>query len=69
MQPGTSVVVYRALGSGKSTLFRAIAGIWPFGRGQVQRPAERVLFLPQRAYIPLGSLRHVACYPSPPGTN
>jgi putative ATP-binding cassette transporter len=62
---GTSVVVSGSSGSGKSTLFRAIAGIWPFGSGQVQRPAERVLFLPQRAYIPLGSLRHVVCYPSP----
>jgi vitamin B12/bleomycin/antimicrobial peptide transport system ATP-binding/permease protein len=65
----TSVVVAGSSGSGKSTLFRAIAGIWPFGSGQVQRPAERVLFLPQRAYIPLGSLRHVVCYPSPPSTH
>jgi putative ATP-binding cassette transporter len=65
----TSVVVAGPSGSGKSTLFRAIAGIWPFGHGQVQRPAERVLFLPQRAYIPLGTLRHVICYPSPPGTH
>ncbi len=65
----TSVVVSGPSGSGKSTLFRAIAGIWPFGHGQVQRPAERVLFLPQRAYIPLGTLRHVICYPSPPGTH
>jgi len=62
---GTSVVVSGSSGSGKSTLFRVIAGIWPFGRGQVERPVERVLFLPQRAYIPLGSLRHVVCYPSP----
>ena len=66
---GTSVVVSGPSGSGKSTLFRAIAGIWPFGNGQVQRPAERVLFLPQSPYIPLGSLRHVVCYPSEPGTH
>ena len=65
----TSVVVSGPSGSGKSTLFRAIAGIWPFGHGQVERPAERVLFLPQRAYIPLGTLRHVVCYPSPPDTH
>jgi putative ATP-binding cassette transporter len=65
----TSVVVSGPSGSGKSTLFRAIAGIWPFGHGQVERPAERVLFLPQRAYVPLGTLRHVVCYPSPPGTH
>jgi len=69
LQRGTSVVVSGASGSGKSTLFRAIAGIWPFGHGQVERPVERVLFLPQRAYIPLGSLRHVVCYPSPPATH
>jgi putative ATP-binding cassette transporter len=66
---GTSVVVSGPSGSGKSTLFRAIAGIWPFGSGQVRRPAERVLFLPQSPYIPLGSLRHVVCYPSEPGTH
>src|SRR5580658_7069559 len=66
---GTSVVVSGSSGSGKSTLFRTIAGIWPFGSGQVQRPVERVLFLPQRAYIPLGSLRHVVCYPSEPSTH
>ena len=63
---GTSVVVTGPSGSGKSTLFRVIAGIWPFGSGQVERPTERVMFMPQRAYIPLGSLRHVICYPDPP---
>jgi len=62
----TSVVVSGPSGSGKSTLFRAIAGIWPFGGGTVERPAERMMFLPQRAYIPLGSLRHVVCYPDAP---
>src|SRR6185437_10694495 len=47
-----------------STLFRALAGIWPFGSGRVERPAGRSLFLPQRPYIPLGTLRHVVSYPS-----
>ncbi|MCL2427651.1 MAG: ABC transporter ATP-binding protein/permease [Alphaproteobacteria bacterium] len=61
--PGRSVVVSGPSGSGKSTLFRALAGIWPFGSGQVQRPA-RSLFLPQRTYIPLGTLRHVVTYPA-----
>jgi putative ATP-binding cassette transporter len=65
LEPGHSVVVTGRSGSGKSTLFRAIAGIWPFGTGRVQRPAERCLFLPQRPYIPLGSLRHVISYPHP----
>src|SRR5262249_40120931 len=63
LDPGHSVVVSGRSGSGKSTLFRAIAGIWPFGSGRVQRPTERCLFLPQRPYIPLGSLRHVITYP------
>jgi vitamin B12/bleomycin/antimicrobial peptide transport system ATP-binding/permease protein len=62
---GTSVVVNGASGSGKSTLFRAIAGIWPFGQGNVQRSVETCLFLPQKPYIPLGSLRRVVCYPKP----
>ncbi len=65
-RPGTSVVVTGRTGSGKSTLFRAIAGIWPFGQGSVERPAERCLFLPQRPYIPLGTLRNVITYPSAP---
>jgi putative ATP-binding cassette transporter len=65
-QPGHSIVVTGRSGSGKSTLFRALAGIWPFGQGRVQRPLERCLFLPQRPYIPLGSLRHVISYPHPP---
>ena len=67
-EPGRSVVITGRSGSGKSTLFRAIAGIWPFGDGHVQRPLERCLFLPQRPYIPLGSLRHVITYPHPPDT-
>ncbi|MBV8869331.1 MAG: ABC transporter ATP-binding protein/permease, partial [Acetobacteraceae bacterium] len=62
---GESVVVTGRSGSGKSTLFRAIAGIWPFGTGRIERPAARALFLPQRPYIPLGTLRHVVTYPAP----
>ena len=60
--PGHSVVVSGRSGSGKSTLFRALAGIWPFGGGQVALP-EHSFFLPQRPYIPLGTLRHVVTYP------
>jgi putative ATP-binding cassette transporter len=66
LEPGRSVVVTGRSGSGKSTLFRALAGIWPFGNGRVERPA-RCLFLPQRPYIPLGTLRHVVTYPAEPG--
>jgi vitamin B12/bleomycin/antimicrobial peptide transport system ATP-binding/permease protein len=67
LRPGTSVVVTGRSGTGKSTLFRALAGIWPFGRGTVARPAaEHCLFLPQRPYIPLGTLLHVVAYPLDP---
>ncbi len=64
--PGHSVVVTGRSGSGKSTLFRALAGIWPFGSGTVQMPAASALFLPQRPYIPLGTLRAVISYPATP---
>ncbi|MDN3566571.1 ABC transporter ATP-binding protein/permease [Paeniroseomonas aquatica] len=61
---GDSVVIAGASGSGKSTLFRALAGIWPFGHGTVHGPsAGASLFLPQRPYLPLGSLRRALCYP------
>jgi putative ATP-binding cassette transporter len=60
---GHSVVITGRTGSGKSTLFRVMAGIWPFGHGNVQIP-PRSFFLPQRPYIPLGSLRHVITYPN-----
>ncbi|MEO9190366.1 MAG: ABC transporter ATP-binding protein/permease [Acetobacteraceae bacterium] len=64
-RPGESVVVTGRSGSGKSTLFRALAGIWPFGHGHVERPGTS-LFLPQRPYIPLGTLRHIVTYPAAP---
>jgi putative ATP-binding cassette transporter len=64
LERGEAVVLTGASGSGKSTLFRAIAGIWPFGVGTVQVPeGARALFLPQRPYLPLGSLRRAVCYP------
>jgi putative ATP-binding cassette transporter len=61
---GEAVVIAGASGSGKSTLFRALAGIWPFGRGEVRIPdGARALFLPQRPYLPIGTLRRAVCYP------
>ena len=63
---GKPVLITGRSGSGKSTLFRALAGIWPFGSGKVELPAGRILFLPQRTYIPLGALRYVICYPDTP---
>jgi putative ATP-binding cassette transporter len=63
---GDTVLLGGASGSGKSTLFRAIAGIWPFGRGEIRAsPRARVLFLPQRPYLPIGTLRNVVSYPMP----
>lgn len=50
-------------GCGKSTLLRAIAGIWPHGSGRIERPPVPPLFLSQRPYLPLGSLRDALCYP------
>jgi putative ATP-binding cassette transporter len=64
LHAGTSAVFTGRSGSGKSTLFRALAGIWPFGSGAVEKPAGRTLFLPQRPYLPLGTLRHAIAYPA-----
>jgi putative ATP-binding cassette transporter len=63
LTPGHSVVLTGRSGAGKTTLFRALAGIWPFGSGGVQIPAHS-FFLPQRPYVPLGTLRHVITYPN-----
>jgi putative ATP-binding cassette transporter len=54
-------------GSGKSTLFRAIAGIWPYGQGKIDLPlSARLLLLPQKPYIPMGTLRAALAYPALP---
>jgi putative ATP-binding cassette transporter len=67
LQPGDTALISGPSGAGKSTLFRAIAGIWPFGSGEVRLPrAARVLFLPQKPYLPIGTLREVVSYPTPP---
>ena len=61
---GKATLISGVSGSGKSTLFRALAGIWPFGSGHVNIPAgARVLFLPQKPYIPIGTLRDALKYP------
>ncbi|MDP9143136.1 MAG: ABC transporter ATP-binding protein/permease [Actinomycetota bacterium] len=68
LRQGDTVLLGGASGSGKSTLVRAIAGIWPFGRGDIHVPqGARVLFLPQRPYLPIGVLRDVVSYPMPAG--
>jgi len=66
---GRATLISGASGSGKSTLFRALAGIWPFGQGHVTIPAgARVLFLPQKPYIPIGTLRDAVKYPDEQST-
>ena len=65
VRPGENTLVTGPSGIGKSTLFRALSGIWPFGSGVVKVPAAaRVLFLPQRPYLPIGSLRDAVAYPT-----
>ncbi len=61
--PGDSVLITAPTGTGKSTLLRALAGIWPFGRGRIRLDEGRSLFVPQRPYLPLGSLRTALLYP------
>jgi putative ATP-binding cassette transporter len=61
---GQKVLLMGESGTGKSTLIRAIAGLWPWGSGSVRLPAGvKVAFLPQRPYMPLGTLRQVLSYP------
>jgi putative ATP-binding cassette transporter len=67
--PGERVLISGPTGAGKSTLFRALAGIWPFGRGMVHVPEDaNLLFLPQRPYLPIASLRAAATYPAAAGS-
>jgi vitamin B12/bleomycin/antimicrobial peptide transport system ATP-binding/permease protein len=65
---GDRVVVSGPSGSGKSSLFRALAGIWPYGSGRVSMPeGRRILFLPQKPYLPIATLREELAYPDQPG--
>jgi vitamin B12/bleomycin/antimicrobial peptide transport system ATP-binding/permease protein len=67
VKPGETWLVTGPTGIGKSTLLRAIAGIWPFGAGTVETPSEgSSLFLPQKPYLPIGTLRSVLSYPQSP---
>jgi putative ATP-binding cassette transporter len=62
---GERVLLTGPAGSGKTTLLRVLSGIWPFGSGWVEVPKVVALFLSERTYLPLGSLRDAVCYPSP----
>jgi vitamin B12/bleomycin/antimicrobial peptide transport system ATP-binding/permease protein len=64
VRQGDRLVIQGPSGSGKTTLFRVLAGLWPYGRGLIQLPQDRrALFLPQKPYLPVGTLRDALCFP------
>jgi len=67
LKPHEDVLINGPSGAGKSTFFRSLAGIWPYWKGRIRLPrGARLLFLPQKPYLPLGSLRHAVSYPDEP---
>jgi vitamin B12/bleomycin/antimicrobial peptide transport system ATP-binding/permease protein len=64
--PGEKVLVVGESGTGKSTLVRAIAGLWPWGGGEILIKFEGLFLMPQQPYVPLGTLRRAATYPLSP---
>jgi putative ATP-binding cassette transporter len=66
--PGDRIQILGKPGSGKSTLLRALAGMWPWGSGRIALPPRQaMMFMPQRPYLPLGTLRAALSYPADPG--
>ena len=64
VQFGEKVLVAGESGTGKSTLVRAIAGLWPWGEGEITlKPGAKMFLMPQKPYIPLGTLRRAVTYP------
>ena len=63
--PGEKVLVVGESGTGKSTLVRAIAGLWPWGSGEILIKFEGLVLMPQKPYVPLGTLRRAVTYPLP----
>lgn len=63
ISPGERVAIVGGPCSGKTSLFRALAGLWPWGTGRVELPAEGVMFMPKHPYLPGGSLRDILAYP------
>jgi len=68
VEPGQRVMLSGRSGSGKSTLLRAMGDLWPAGHGSICLPAARYLFLPQKPYLPIGSLKAVLSYPQDDST-
>lgn len=65
VEAGDRVMLSGRSGSGKSTLLRAMGHLWPAGHGSIRLPASRHLFLPQKPYLPIGTLRDALSYPQP----
>jgi vitamin B12/bleomycin/antimicrobial peptide transport system ATP-binding/permease protein len=64
IEPGERLLVAGESGTGKSTLVRALAGLWPWGGGEVNfHPDRRLFMLPQKPYVPSGTLRRAIAYP------
>ncbi|MBV8225733.1 MAG: ABC transporter ATP-binding protein/permease [Verrucomicrobia bacterium] len=64
--PGERVLIVGEPGTGKTLLFHAIAGLWPWGSGKVGVPkSDGVIFMPRQPYVPLGTLRAALAYPAP----
>src|SRR6476660_1305833 len=67
LKPHEDVLINGPSGAGKSTFFRSLAGIWPYWKGRIKLPkGARLLFLRQKPYLPLGSLKNAVAYPDEP---
>ena len=66
---GEKVLIKGRTGAGKTTVFRVLSGIWPFGDGEIVLPkGKKVIVLPQKPYFPIGTLADAITYPEPAGT-
>lgn len=69
LKAGEKILIKGRTGAGKTTLFRVLAGIWPYGEGEIYLPKnKRVIVLPQKPYFPIGTLEEAISYPLPPHT-